>query len=281
MRTLRRLATFSVLALATASLGYAQDQPYEPQRLTDGRPDFNGIWQALNEANYDLEAHTARPAMAVIDGSYGPLPAPDVLRLGAVGAVPGSLGVVDGGSIPYRPEALQTKNENQANWLDRDPEIQCYLPGVPRATYMPYPFQILQSQSAFFISYEYAGAVRDIYLDDPGAPLVQSWMGQSVGHWEDDTFVVEVSGLNDQTWFDRAGNYHSADMTVVERYTLTGPNMIEYSATIEDDSVFTRPWTITMPLYRRVDRNALVEFRCVEFVEELIFGPWRKNPLER
>ncbi len=281
MRTLRGLATFSVLALATASLSYAQDQPYEPQRLPDGRPDFNGIWQALNEANYDLEAHTARPAMAVIEGPYGPLPAPEVLSLGAVGAVPGSLGVVEGGAIPYRPEALPSKIENQRNWIDRDPEIRCYLPGVPRATYMPYPFQILQSESAFFISYEYAGAVRDIYLEDPEAPLVQSWMGRSVGYWEGDTFVVEVSGLNDQTWFDRAGNFHSADMTVVERYTLTGPNMIEYSATIEDSNVFTRPWTITMPLYRRVDRDALVEFKCVEFVEELIYGQWRKNPLDR
>ncbi len=278
-RRLQLAATLLVLAAAyTADL---QGQSYEPPRLAGGRPDFNGIWQALNEANYDLEAHTARPALALREGPFGPLPAPSVLRLGAVGAVPGGLSVVEGGTIPYRLEALQTKRENLENWIDRDPEIKCYLPGVPRATYMPYPFQILQSDSAFFIAYEYAGAVRNVYLDDPGEALVQSWMGQSVGHWEGDTFVVEVTGLNDRTWFDRSGNFHGADLRVVERYTLTGPNMISYSATIEDDATFTRPWTITMPLYRRVDRQALMEFKCVEFVEELIYGQWRKDPLER
>jgi hypothetical protein len=146
---------------------------------------------------------------------------------------------------------------------------------------MPHPFQILQSQSAFFIAYEYAGAVRNVYLEDPGPALVSSWMGQSVGHWEGDTFVVEVTGLNDQTWFDRAGNFHSENLRVIERYTPTGPDVIEYSATIEDNSVFTRPWTITMPLHRRADRDALIEFKCVEFVEELIYGKWRKTPLEQ
>ena len=270
-----------MLTLVTGGSGYAQDQPYEPRRLPDGRPDLNGIWQALNEANYDLEAHTARPAMALREGPYGPLPAAEVLHLGAVGAVPGGTGVVEGGAIPYRPEAIQRRQENQENWLERDPEIKCYLPGVPRATYMPYPFQILQSHSAFFIAYEYAGAVRNIYLEDPGPPLTKSWMGQSVGHWDGDTFVVEVSGLNDRTWFDRSGNFHSENLRVVERYTPTGPHMITYSATIEDESVFTRPWTITMPLFRRVDRDALMEFKCVEFVEELIYGQWRKDPLER
>src|SRR5262245_10627941 len=222
------------LSLIVVSCGLPQDEVTELPRLSDGRPDLNGVWQALNEAHYDLEAHTARPAMALRDGPHGPLPRAEVLRLGAVGAVPGGMGVVDGGGIPYRPEALQTKVENQRNWLDRDPEIKCYLPGVPRATYMPHPFQILQSQSAFFIAYEYAGAVRNVYLEDPGPALVSSWMGQSVGHWEGDTFVVEVTGLNDQTWFDRAGNFHSENLRVVERYTPTGPDVIEYSATIED-----------------------------------------------
>jgi hypothetical protein len=259
----------------------AQERSFEPPRTANGHPDLNGIWQALNEANYDLEAHLARPAMAVRDGPYGALPAPEVLRLGAVGAVPGGMGVVEGGMIPYRPDAIGTRQENRDNWIERDPEIKCYLPGVPRATYLPYPFQILQSQSAFFIAYEYAGAVRNVYLEDPGPALVKSWMGQSVGHWEGDTFVVEVTGLNGQTWFDRSGNFHGDDMSVVERYTLTGPNMMQYSATIEDDNTFTRPWTITMPLYRRVDREALMEFKCVEFVEELIYGQWRKSPLPR
>jgi hypothetical protein len=250
-------------------------------RMPDGRPDLNGIWQAINEANFDLEGHLARPAMALREGPFGPLPAVEVLYLGAVGAVPGGMSVVESGTIPYRPEAVATRDENREYWLDRDPEIKCYLPGVPRATYLPHPFQILQSHSAFFIAYEFAGAVRNVYLDDPGPALVKSWMGQSAGHWEGDTFVVEVTGLNDQTWFDRSGNHHSDDLRVVERYTLTDPDMIMYSATIFDDEIFTSPWTITMPLYRRVDREALMEFKCVEFVEELMFGQWRKNPLPR
>jgi len=270
-----------VLAAAGSGRGLAQDFSFEPPRLANGRPDFNGIWQALNEANYDLETHLARPALALREGPYGPLPAPEVLRLGAVGAVPGGMSVVEGGTIPYRPEALEIKRENQKNWIDSDPEIKCYLPGVPRATYMPHPFQILQSESAFFIAYEYAGAVRNVLLEDSDAAVVQSWMGNSVGHWEGDTFVIAVDGFNDRTWLDRAGNFHSAGMQVTERYTLTGPDKITYSATIEDDAVFTRPWTITMPLYRRVDRSALMEFKCVEFVEELIYGQWRKNPLPR
>jgi len=277
-----------VAALLLAATGCTNPQgsgspnaTYEPQRLGDGRPDLNGIWQALNEANFDLEGHTARPAMALREGPYGPLPTAEVLRLGAVGAVPGGLSVVEGGAIPYRPEAQQTKTDNQQHWIDRDPEIKCYLPGVPRATYMPHPFQILQSASTFFIAYEYAGAVRNIYLEKPSAPTVSSWMGESIGHWEGDTFVVEATGFNDLSWFDRSGNFHSEELRVTERYTPTGPNTLRYSATIEDDKTFTRPWTLTMPLYRRIDRDGLLEFKCVEFVEELIFGQWRKNPLER
>lgn len=259
----------------------AQNAPDNLPRLADGRPDLNGVWQALNEANFDLEAHPARPAMDLRAGPYGPLPTPKVLFLGAVGAVPGGLGVVDGGTIPYRPDALEIRAQNRANWIDRDPEVKCYLPGVPRATYMPHPFQILQSESAFFVAYEYAGAVRNVYLEKPSAPTIQSWMGESVGHWEGDTFVVDVTGFNDLSWFDRSGNFHSDALHVVERYTLTAPNVITYTATMEDERTFTRPWTITMPLYRRLDRDGLLEFKCVEFVEELIYGQWRKNPLER
>ena len=205
-----------------------------------------------------------------------------VLALGAVGAVPPSLGVVEGGEIPYKPEALATRKQNQQDWLNLDPEIKCYLPGVPRATYMPYPFQILQSASALTFVYEYAGAVRNIFLKDPGPAPADSWMGQSVGHWEGDTLVIDVTDLNDQTWFDRAGNFHSDKLHVVERYTRTSPDVISYEATIEDPNVFTRPWKISMPLYRRQEKNAqLLDFKCVEFVEELLYGPYRKHPLEQ
>jgi hypothetical protein len=260
-----------------------QAQRYRAPRAADGHPDLNGIWQALNTANYDLEAHLARPAMAVRPGPFGPLPAAPVLALGAVGAVPGGMGVITTeGGIPYKPEALAKKKENQEKWLERDPEIKCYLPGVPRATYMPYPFQILQSQSSLFIAYEYAGAVRNLYLKDPGPAPTDSWMGQSVARWEGDTLVVVATAFNDQSWFDRSGNFHSDKLKVTERYTRVAPDHLNYEATIEDPDVFTRPWTIAMPLYRRMDKGAqLMDFRCVEFVEELIYGQWRKNPLPR
>ena len=254
---------------------------YRAPRAPGNRPDFNGIWQALNTANYDIEAHVARPAMALRPGPFGPVPAAPVLALGAVGAVPGGMGVVEGGELPYRPEALAQRKENQENWVTRDPEIKCYLPGVPRATYMPYPFQIIQSASAIFIAYEYAGATRNIYMKDPGPPPVDSWMGQSVGRWEGETLVVDVKGFNDQSWFDRSGNFHSDALHVVERYTRTSPDVMLYEATIEDPQVFTRPWKMSMPLYRRQEKNAqIMDFKCVEFVEELMYGRWRKNPLD-
>jgi hypothetical protein len=258
-------------------------QPSRPgiPRTAGGKPDLNGIWQTIGTANYDLEPHNARPALAMRPGPVVPVPAKEVVALGAVGAVPSGFGVVVGGTIPYLPEALAKKKENQANWLERDPEIKCYLPGVPRATYLPFPFQIFQSERKFFIVYEYAGAVRDIYLKDPGPPQVDTWMGQSVGRWEGDTFVVRVTGFNDQSWFDRAGNHHSEALTVTEKYTMTGPDHIRYEATIEDPKTFSRPWTIRMPLYRNVDSNArLGQFKCVEFVEELLYGHLRKNPIK-
>lgn len=248
-------------------------------RLPSGKPDLNGLWQALNTANWDIEAHTARPALAMRPGPVVPVPAKEVLALGAVGAVPSGVGVVEG-EIPYLPEARKKKDENQANWLTRDPEIKCYLPGVPRATYMPFPFQIFQSQSAFFIAYEYAGAVRNVHLTDPGPPQVDSWMGQSVGTWDGDTFVIVSNGFNDSTWFDRSGNHHSEALKVTERYTMLDKDHIQYEATIEDPKTFSRPWTMAMPLYRHVNANArLGQFKCVPFVEELMYGHLRKTPL--
>jgi hypothetical protein len=270
-----------LIALGAAIMPLFAQTAYRAPRAEGGHPDLNGIWQALNEANFDLEAHNAKPALALRPGPYGPVPAAPVLALGAVGAVPPGLGVVDGdGVIPYKPEALAQREKNRENWLKADPEIKCYLPGVPRATYMPYPFRIFQNATQLFIAYEYAGAVRDIYLKDPGPAPVDSWMGQSVGRWEGETLVVDVTGMSDQSWFDRAGNYHSEALHVVERYTRTSPDVISYEATIEDPKVFTRPWKISMPLYRRQEKNAqLLDFKCAEFVEELLYGDYRKKPL--
>jgi hypothetical protein len=275
------LAAFSITERQVAGQA-AQANTYKAPRLVDGRPNLNGIWQALGTANYDIQAHVAKAALAMRPGPVVPVPAREVMYLGAVGSVPGGMGIVDGDEIPYKPEALAKKKENQEKWLERDPEIKCYLPGVPRATYMPYPFQIFQSQSQFFIEYEYAGAVRNIFMKDPGPAPVDSWMGQAVGRGEGEAFVVVATGFNDQSWFDRAGNFHSDKLKVTERYTATSPNHLLYEATIEDPETFTRPWKISLPLYRRMEPNAqLMDFKCVEFVEELMYGEWRKTPLPR
>ncbi len=256
----------------------SEENSYTAPRGPGGKPDLNGTWQAFNRANYDVEPHAARPALAMVEGRLGPVPAPEVVALGTIAAVPGGAGVVVGGRIPYRPEALQRRDENAADWLNLDPEIKCYLPGIPRATYMPYPFQIVHSASALFFSYEYAGAARNIYLEDPGEAPVDSWMGQSYGYWEGDTLVVEVTGQNDRTWFDRAGNHHSGYNTkVTERYTPTSDYTLRYDVLIEDDQTFTEPWRISMTLYRLVGADAQIQqFKCMEFVEELMYGHLRK-----
>ena len=251
--------------LALAALPAAAQAPYRAPRAGDGHPNLNGIWQALNTAEWDLQGHAASMGRVAV--------------LGAEDAVPPGLGVVEGDEIPYLPAALAKRNENRANRLKLDPEVKCYLPGVPRANYMPFPFQIVQSQKTIMIAYEYAGAVRVINMDKPTKPPADSWMGWSNGHWEGDTLVVDVIGQNEDTWFDRSGNYHSDELHVTERFTRTSDVTMNYEATIEDPKTFSKPWKISMPLYRHVEKNAqLLEFKCVEFVEELLYGPLRKQP---
>jgi hypothetical protein len=255
---------------------------YRAPRGPDGvHPDLNGVWQVMNTANYNLEPHASSAALQMRPGPVVPVPAKEVLALGAVGAVPAGLGVVEGGTIPYTPEALKIRDANHADWIHKDPEIKCYLPGVPRANYMALPFQIFQSESATLIAYEYAGAVRNLLFKDPGPAPVDSWMGQSVAHWEGDTLVVVVTGMVDSSWLDRAGNFHTADLKVVERWTPTGPGVMRYEAELTDPSIFTRPWKISMNLYKHVGEDArLQQFKCVEFVEELMYGHLRKEPLK-
>ena len=269
--TVVTVAAAAVLLVANLGPGLtiptAQAPEYRAPRGPDGKPDLNGIWQTLNTAHWDVEPHSA-----------GPSPVRD---LGALAAAPGGLGVVEGGEIPYRPEALATRRENFDNRLRRDPAIKCYLPGVPRATYMPFPFQIIQSQEHIMIVHEFAGAVRTIYMDNHTAAPAPSWMGWSNGHWEGDTLVVDTTGFNGMTWFDRAGNFHTDALHVVERFTARSPGTLAYEVTIEDPNVFTRPWNMSMPLYRRVEEDArLLEFRCVEFVEDLMYGHLRKQPVQ-
>ncbi len=265
-------ATAGSLAAAVLCMGLlaagAAAQGYEASRTPDGNPNLNGIWQAVGTAHWNLEGHSA-------EGS-------PVIEAGALGAIPGGLGVVEGGEIPYQPWALEKRQQNKADWLKLDPVVKCYMPGVPRSTYMPFPLQIVQTPDHILIAHEFASASRVIYMDRPDFEHPgDAWMGHSRGRWEGQTLVVDVTNHVPDTWFDSAGNFHSDSLRVVERYTPTGPNHLMYEATIEDESVFTRPWKIKLPLYRRMEENMqLLEFKCVEFVEEMMYGHLRKKEAE-
>jgi hypothetical protein len=254
-----------VLVAAAVQRTAGQNRADTLPRMSDGRPNLNGIWQVMNTAHWNLEDHPAQAGDP---------------RHGAIGAIPPGLGVVEDGPIPYRPEAAQKRAENFKNRRTEDPEAKCYLPGVPRAMYMPYPFQIIQGNSKIMMIYGFADANRTIHMDKarPEPAPIDSWMGRSHGRWDGDTLVVEAAGFNGQAWFDRAGNFASDAMRIVERYTPAGANLITYEATIEDPTVFTRPWRISMPIVRRPEKNAQVlEFKCVEFAEELLYGHLRRQ----
>ena len=229
-------------------------------RMADGKPNLNGIWQAMNTANWDLEDHSAQA---------GP-----IVAAGAIGAEPAGLGIIEGSStIPYKPEALKKREENFKNRAKEDPEVKCYLPGVPRATYMPYPFQIVQSPGDILLTYAYDSAARIVLMARHREAELDSWMGTSNGRWEGDTLVIDVTGFNGKPWLDRAGNFASDSLHVVERYTMLDANTVNYEATLEDADTYTKPWKISFPLYRHRERNArLLTFQCVEFVDEMMYG---------
>jgi hypothetical protein len=260
--------------VAAAILWAAGPMPANAQaapRRIGGHPNLNGLWQAMNTAHWNLEGHAAAPL-------------PQFWRLGAIAAIPAGQSVVKEGTLPYLPAALAKRDENRAGWPKTDPEAACYLPGSPRATYMPYPIQIVQGDGDILFAYAFANANRAVHMQDirtiDEVP-VDLWMGWSNGKWEGDTLVVEVIANDDRTWFDRAGNHHSSAMKVTERYTLLDPNRMQYEATIEDPETYSRPWTISMPLYRHTEPNAeLLEFKCVEFAEPLLYGEFLKEPLE-
>jgi hypothetical protein len=220
-------------------------QPYHAPRNANNQPDLQGAWQAQTTASYDIQDHAG--------------------RLG----IPAGLGIVVGGEIPYRPEAAARKQQNFQNRAAADPNSKCFLPGVPRANYMPFPFQIFQTAKDVAILYEYVHAYRLIPLDGSKHPEdVDFWMGDSRGHWEGDTLVVDVSNNNDQTWFDASGDFHSEALHIVERYTRTGQDTISYEATIEDPKVFTRPWKISLAFHRRQEKNfQLLEYDCYAYDE--------------
>ena len=246
--TPRIFVAVMLVLVTTLAAGQTQvvSETYSPSRTADGQPDLQGVWQALNTAAWDIQDHSA--------------------QLG----VPAGQGVVEGTEIPYQSWALVQRQQNFEDRATADPETKCYMPGVPRVTYMPYPFQILQFHDHVLILYEYAHVTRTIYTDGSSHPEghIDSWMGDSRGRWEGDTLVVDVVHFNDQTWFDRAGNFHSEALHVVERYTPTGPDHMNYEVTIEDPKVFTRSWQMSMPLYRRQEvRIQLLEYECYAYAE--------------
>ncbi len=258
-------ARAALLAASLAAAGAAAAQDGEFPRTPSGRPDFSGIWQALGSAHYDIEPRAARRG-------------PYEREFGALSAFPAGLGIVEGGRIPYTEPARRLRDENRADAINRDPLAKCYMPGVPRANYLPFPFQIVQSTDVILIAYEFAESNRIVYVDQPEVvSQVDAWMGHSNAHWEGDTLVIRVTGQVPDTWFDRSGNHHGEGMVVEERWTPAGPNHIDYSAVITDPGTFTRPWTVRFPLYRRVEENMqLLEFKCAEFSEEYLYGEWRK-----
>ena len=251
MRVHRFTQLMIATALASVTLApvpiVAQTATYTPPRTEHGPPELQGIWQVLTTAAWDIEDHNA---------SLG---------------VPAGRAVVEGGRIPYQPWALEKKAQNYADRATLDPETKCLLSGVPRITYMPYPFQIVQQADKVNILYEYNHSLRHIYMNGnphPEGPI-NWWMGDSRGSWDGDTLVVDVVHFTDQTWFDRAGNFHGEMLHVVERYTPTSPNHLLYEATIEDPAVFTQPWKMSMTLYRRMDpAPELLEYECYAYMLE-------------
>lgn len=248
-----------VAAIALASsAARAQPQQDRPARIAE-RPNFNGIWHALNTAYWNLESHSAE----ALNGFP---------QLGAIAAIPAGHSVVRGGTIPYRPEALATRNENRMMWPAADPEAKCYMLGVPRVTYHNMPFQIFQADGDLLFVYPFAAANRIIYMTDRSELPVDSWMGKSDGTWDGDVLVVTTKWQNGQSWLDRAGNHASHRLTVTERFRLLGPNHLSYEATLDDPQTYTRPWTIEMPLYRLIDQQAqLLEHKCVPFADGLLY----------
>ena len=242
------LAAIACISPAAAQSRSVSKTKYALPRLPDGEPDLQGIWEARNTADGDLEAHSA-----------------------SAGIRAGESVIVDppDGKIPYQPWAAAKQQENFAHRATADPVNRCFLPGVPRITYMHYPFQIFQTAKYIAIAYEYVHASRTIYMNgSPHLDDIDFWMGDSRGHWDGDTLVVDVADNNPATWLDMSGNFHSEALHVVERYTRTSPDTLEYEATIEDPKVFNEPWKIVMPLYRHTEPNAqLYEYECPVYRE--------------
>lgn len=244
VKSLLRSNFVVTLALALASALPAATAQALP-RTADGKPNLEGIWQAAGSASADLQDHAA--GLNMLAGRS----------------------VVVGGEIPYQPWAAAKKAENFRDRAKADPLAQCYIPGTPRIMYLDFPFQIFQTPQMIGMAFEWSLDYRLIYTDGSGHPAdITSWIGDSRGWWEGDTLVVDVRNNNDKTWLDMAGDFHSDALHVVERYHMTGPDTIQYEATLDDAKVFTKPWTIRLELHRRTDRDRLFEYACEAELEE-------------
>jgi hypothetical protein len=269
VRALTIAAAIAIAAGAVRAQVKAEDPPLRERPRISGHPNFNGIWQAMNTAYWNLEGHSAEGLS-------------NFWQLGAIAAIPAGQSVVRGGTIPYKPEALAKRDENRAKWPATDPEAKCYMLGVPRATYHNMPFQIFQAEGDLLMVYPFAAANRIVYVTDRTELPVDSWMGKSFGSWEGDVLVVTTKWQNGLSWLDRAGNYASSKLTVTERFRLLSPNHLWYEATLDDPQTYTRPWTIEMPLYRMIDQQAqLLEHKCVTFADGLLYQDLIKKDSSR
>jgi hypothetical protein len=256
-RFIRTIITAATIFLAGAGLAQQLNRP----ATISGHPNFNGIWQVLNTAYWNLEGHS-------VEGF-----SKDFWQLGAIAVIPAGQSVLRGGvPIPYLAEALKKRNENRSQWPEADPEAKCYMLGVPRVTYQNSPFQISQGDGDLLMVYPFAATNRIIYMKDHSDLPVDSWMGKSNGAWEGGVLVITTTSQNGRSWLDRAGNFASNQLKVTERFKLLDVNHIWYEATLEDPQTFSKAWTIEMPLYRLIDSNAqLLEHKCVPYTDMLLY----------
>lgn len=249
---LAALVTLPLSTSAAPATKARQAQAGQIPRLANGRPDFSGIWQTTSAADFDLEPHGGRKD------------------------APPSPGVVEGGEIPYLPKALAQRQKNFNGRLAEDPRLKCYTLGVPRGIYYPEPFQIFQSPRDLTILHQFGHSVRTVHTNGTRHPDNPNdwWLGDSRGKWEGDTLVVDVRHFNDETWLDRAGNFHSDALHVVERWKFLDANTIEYRATLEDPQVFSRPWSLGVLLHRHREKNfQLVENYCQTLDYDAFYPP--------
>jgi len=233
------LVCVSLLTLAPIC-GFGQAKAYVPPRTSDGLPDLEGIWQPR-----------ANGAM------YSVLPHPGGFFLGTESKE----GVVEGGALPYQPwAAAQVKELTQH--MEFDPTGHCHYEGIPHAMY--FSFQLVETPKFIAVMHENMHAWRIVYMDGSHPKDYWAWMGDSRGHWEGSTLVVDVANNNDKSVFDMAGHFHSDALHVVERFIPVDRDTIRYEATIDDSKVFTRPWKMAFNLKRAPKDYMFLESGCFE-----------------